>query len=452
MNTKWLIFLLIIAVLLGSWFAWNYFAPGRPIEVAEVHKGPIREFVDERAMTRLPQTYLITMPQNGHIAPIELEPGTPVKKGEVVARIIPLDLKLAVEEATAAVERLEAAIQENAETNVEETAFKQAEQFVVSMNETVKAAAARVESGRAKHDYAEKQLGRTLTLFETKARTQEQLDQARLAQVESRVDYQQDQLVYSAMQALQAATNLLPTMVRQYIGNKNLREAVLRKQKAEAEAQLAMILEEQRRGTMTSPVDGVVLSRQITNERFLSAGATLLELGRLKDLEVEADVLSLDVVDVKQGDSVEIHGPAVGPKPARGRVARIYPAGFTKVSSLGVEQQRVKVIVRFAPEELERLIADRHLGVGYRVRIRIITSEKPEALVIPRSALLRGSKTAWQVFAVQNGRTRLVDVRVGLMNDEQAEITAGLNSGDLVVRTPESHLATGLKVTPSTRP
>ena len=107
-----------------------------------------------------------------------------------------------------------------------------------------------------------------------------------------------------------------------------------------------------------------MLERYVTDERFLGAGERLLEIGRLEDLEVEADLLSVDVVNAKVGDSVEIYGPAVGAKPAKGTVSKVYPAGFTKVSSLGVEQQRVKVVVAIDPEDLQRLAEQRGVQVG----------------------------------------------------------------------------------------
>jgi len=117
-----------------------------------------------------------------------------------------------------------------------------------------------------------------------------------------------------------------------------------------------------------------------------------------------------------------------------------------KVSSLGVEQQRVKVIVRFAGDELKRLLADGRLGVGYRVRVRIFTADKSQALLIPRSALFRAADNSWQVFVVRGGAARLQIVQVGLMNDEQAEITGGLTDGEPVVLAPESTLSDGTRV------
>lgn len=419
---------------------------GAPVEAARVRTGQIREFVDEQAKTRLPKTHLITMPYNGRIASIELAEGTPVKAGQVVAQVVPLDPELSVKEATAAVERLEASIRENDDVTVESTGLQQTIKFVESMDRTVEAATERVRAGLAKLEYANDNLKRIRTLAETRAATEEQLSQARVAQVEASVDYQQDLLVLSAMQSLQAATALGPTLVRQYIARKSLASAVLEKEKVQAEAKLGQQLRDQRRSVMTSPIDGIVLSREESNERQVSAGTVLLSIGRLEDLEVEADVLSQDVVNVKLGNPVEIYGPAIGPQPAAGAVDRIYPAGFTKISSLGVEQQRVKVVVRLAEGELARLRSQRELGVGYQVRVRIFTAAKERASIVPRSALFRGPSGDWQVYAIRSGAARLQSVAVGLMNDEAVEIVQGLDAADVVVLSPDATLVDGARV------
>src|SRR3972149_816025 len=447
MNSKiWIvIFAIVICLLLAAIFS-GWFSRGVPVEAAAVKRGAIREFIDEQAKTRLPETYLITMPFQGRIEAITLTEGMEVKEGQVVAQIVPRDLELAVAEATAAVQRLEASIKENADVNVEESAFRQALEFVRSTTATVQAALERVKAGKAKYDYSVRDLSRIQQLATPGVRTQDDLERTVLQKVQSEVDYQQDQLVHAAMVAMAAATDLLPTMVRQYIGRKGLTEGVLEKQKAEAEARLQQVLQDQQRGTMRSPVDGVVLSRYISNERFLSAGTSMLEIGHLEDMEVEADVLTLDVVAAQIGDQVGIYGPAIGKPSARGAVTRIFPAGFTKISSLGVEQQRVKVIIRFEEQDLARLLTQRGLGVGYRVRVRIFTGENPQALIVPRSALFRSGNGNWQVYAVRNNVARIQAVEVGLMNDEQAEIEKGLQEGDLVILAPESSLADGARV------
>ena len=372
--------------------------------------------------------------------------GPRVEEGQVVAQLVPVDLKLKVEQAQAAVDRLKASLAENANVDVEQTAHKQAGFFLDSMLETVKAALARVDSGEARKRYAKSNLERVEQLHRSKTRTAEDLDQAELRYVESDVDFKQDQFVYAATVAIKEATRLMPEMVTQYISRKELAGDVLSQQKLEAEARLREVLQEQERGTMRSPVKGVVLERFVSNERFLSAGTSLLEIGRLEDIEIEADVLSLDVVEVEVGDEVTIYGPAVGRPTAKGKVVKIYPAGFTKVSSLGVEQQRVKVIIKIDAQDHQRLLEERHLEVGYRVRVKIATAENPEALVVPRSAIFRAADGNWQLYVVRGGRAVLQTVTVGLINDDKVEITKGLTAGERVVKAPESSLADGARV------
>jgi HlyD family secretion protein len=334
---------------------------------------------------------------------------------------------------------------------MEQTGLVQSERYVDSMKSTVAASAAREEAGKAQFDFAERNLGRAQRLFQQGAQTQENLDQATLSKTQSGVEYRQDLLIHAAMGSLQAATDLLPTMVRQYIGRKLLNESVLKQQKVEAQARLEMALLNRKRGAVASPVDGIVLHRFVTNERYLGAGEQLLEIGRMEDLEVESDVLSLDVVEVKVGDRVEIYGPAVGLPRAQGTVRQIYPAGFSKISSLGVEQQRVKVVVAFRADDLDRLLKDRHLSVGYRVRVKIVVRDKPKALVIPRSALFRGADGVWNVFVVRAGRIRMEKVETGLLNDQAAEVRSGLAEGDEVVAAPENNLEEGQRVSPIRR-
>jgi len=424
---------------------------GIPVDTAEVTVGPIRQFVDERAITRLPETFLITMPIDGRIEPIMLVEGTPVEQSQTVAQIVAEDLQLSVDHATAAVERLEASIYEMEDTTVEETAYEQTIKFVESMASTVEVALSRVQAGRDKYAYAEKDFGRIAELGPG-ARTQDQMDQADLRKKQAAHALQEDMLVHASMLAMKAATNLMPTMVRQFISRKTDRTVkVLEKQKAEAQVRLEQVKQDQRRGTMTSPVDGVVLERFVSNERFLTAGTKLLEIGRLEDLQIETDVLSLDVVDAKVGSKVKIYGPAVGAEPAYGTVVNKFPSGFTKVSSLGVEQQRVKVIIDFDEGELQRLREQqqRDLGVGYRVRVQITTAEKPKTLTVSRPALFRSTNGKWQVYVVADSRAQLRTVEVGMINDELAEITKGLQAGDTVVVAPESNLTDGARVQPA---
>lgn len=440
-----------VLILAIGWGAYASLHNGAPVEAAEVRRGAISEFIEERGQTRLPMTYLITMPYSGRIQAIALREGDPVSEGQVVAQMVPKDLEISLDAAQAAADQLDAQIAETEDTSVEQTTKLQSERFVESMAHTVAAAEARVEAGRAKLNYAEKNLGRIQSLHERGATTEDELDVANVEYVESSIDFHQDELVNSAMASLQSATVLLPTAIDQYIDRKSLSVAVLRKELMEAEANLQKVRNDVERGTMRSPVNGIVLERNIENERQVAAGTVLLSIGDLSELEAEADVLSQDVVRVREGNLVEIYGAAIGKEPVLGKVKRVYPAGFTKISSLGVEQQRVKVIISFDSGELPSLVTERGLGVGYRVRVRIFMARNEDALVIPRAALFRGAEGNWEVFAVRNKTVELQNVRVGLMNDSVVEITSGLSEKDIVVLAPEISLTAGTHVEPVLR-
>jgi HlyD family secretion protein len=449
----------LIAVAVGAAvFGGRIFNEGVSVEAARARVDGIRETIDERGKTRLPRVYHITMPFTGRIEEIRLVEGTPVKRGQVVAQIVSEDLKLAMDAANAAVERLDASIKQNDDASVEKVALQQSFKFVESMDRSVEAAKERVRAGKAKLDYAQRNRDRIFNLYRDKklAASEQEYDAAQLALVQADVDYQQDLLVQRAMEAMQAATNLMPVTLQEYIGRKKLSHEVLERQKEEARVNWRESKLDQERGRMTSPVDGVILERLQTDEQMVTAGTVLLEIGDLSELEVEVDVLSQEVVRVKVGQAAEIFGPAIGERPLSGTVKNIYPAGFTKVSSLGVEQQRVKVIIAFDDADQQRLAERRakgewDLGVDYRVRVRIITAKRSGALVIPRSALFRGADGRWQVFVIRDGKAQLQQIEVGLMNDEQVEVQSGVAADELLVLAPETNLSDGAKVKPIER-
>ncbi len=450
-TTKWILAILAGCIIVAAIAGAVGMRPGEAVEVVRVDTGPIEEYIDERAVTRLSRTYLASMPYAARIEEITLREGDAVEKenpARPLARIVAEDLQLAVDEAHAAVKRLDASIVENLAKALEELAMRQAYEFVRSMNDTIKAAQTRVDSGAEKKAYFEKRFERIKQAHAAGAVTDDERDLASLDYMTSKFDLAQDELVLKIAKALTVAAEILPEMILQMMADKSLTDAVLKQQRAEAEAALAKARLDERRATILSPVDGVVLKRHVVDEQYLAAGAPLLEIGRLEDLEIEADLLSVDVGRVEVGDQVEIYGPAVGPRPARGKVARVYPAGFTKISSLGVEEQRVKVIVAFDPEELKRLTVEHGLQVGYRLRVKIITTTRQRALVAPRSSLFRGETGQWQLFVVERGRARIRDVELGLMNDRQAEVLSGLDAGAVVIRMPQSSLRDGAKVAP----
>jgi HlyD family secretion protein len=448
-----LIIVVVLLLLVGGWFSSQN--GGEPVEVARVTRGDIRSVVEDRGKTRLPRTWNITMPFAGRVQSLAAFPEqTEVKEQQLLTQIVPADLQLRLDSATAMKQRIEASIVENNNVSVELVSKQQSEEMVRSMESTVKAATNRLESGMAKFNYATRVFERMKQLWQTKSKSEEEYDQAQLNLVESDVDYKQDQLVLASLQAMLSATKLMPVALDAYMDRKKGDSAkVLERQLEESKVQIKEVQRDIERAKLVSPINGVVLERAIVDEQYLAAGTMLLKLGNLDELEFEVDILSQDVVQVKVGDTAEIVGPAIGPKPVIGQVTRIYPAGFTKVSSLGVEQQRVKVIVTISPAELKKLRDERGLGVDYRVRIRVITERKSNVLQVPRSAMFRGADGQWSLFVVRGKAVEQLPVEIGIMNDEAAEIiSSNLQADELVVLAPPTSLKSNTKVTFEERP
>jgi HlyD family secretion protein len=190
-----------------------------------------------------------------------------------------------------------------------------------------------------------------------------------------------------------------------------------------------------------------VLKRHVWNEKVMTAGEPLLDIGDLNNLEVTADILTAEAVRVQPGDRVEIFGEAIGDKPIEGIVRQVEPEAFQKMSSLGVEEQRVAVKISFATGILDKLKASgRTLGLRYQVRVRVITDEKKQVLRVPRTSLFRGIAGKWQLYRVEKGRAALANVEVGLMNDYEAEIIKGVKIGETVIVAPESSISDGTRV------
>jgi len=428
-----------VLVLGGIAFILSSRTSSREMETTPCRRGNIQEFVSEKGVTRLRDTVLLTMPFSGRIEAIPWIEGTEVKKGQVLARIVPSDVEQMLEEARAVVARIEAAIRTQKDNRVEETAIAQAQAYVESMKSTVAAAAARVEASEARYNYAQKYAARIAGLVQSGGASQDDLDRTELLKIESALSYQQDRLVHAALVSLQAATNLLPVLIQKYVERKALVEDELVQQLAEAKARLAMVEENARRATMVSPYDGIVLHRYVSQERFLAAGTQLLELGRWHDLEIETEILTQDAVRIKQGMPVDVFfGEDLARPVCRGKVSRIHPAAFTKLSSLGVEEQRVKVTVELRPEDIDLLRRDYNVGVGYRVWVRVILQEKPNVLLVPRISVVREETDRWVVWVWNKRRVERRVVTVGIMNDSFAEILSGLAEGEEVVLTPET--------------
>ena len=188
-----------------------------------------------------------------------------------------------------------------------------------------------------------------------------------------------------------------------------------------------------------SPVTGVVLRRLQESETIVPTGQPLIEVGDLANLEIVADLLSSEAVKVEAGQPVVVEQWG-GDRPLEGRVRRVEPSGFTKISALGVEEQRVNVIV-----DIENRPQD--LGDGYRVEIRVVVWSRDNVLKIPTSSLFR-SGSDWAVYKVAEDKAVRQIVTVGQRNDLEAEVLSGLSEGERIVVYPSDAIQEGITLTP----
>ncbi len=353
------------------------------VETVPATRAPMRVTVDEEGETRVRDRYVVAAPVAGRVARITLREGDLVAAGAVVARVLPAPLDArAREQATARVAEAE-------------DAQRAADAGVVQ----ARAALAQARRGRERAQQLAAQ-----NLIAPEERERAELEETTRAQEVESAEFR----AQAAAHDVEVARAALPAGAGNAI-------------------------------PLHSPIRGRVLRIPERSERVVPAGMPLVELGDPARLEIVADLLSSDAVQVKPGDPVLIEEWGGGTT-LRGRLRVVEPSGFTKVSALGVEEQRVNVIGDFVDPPGA-------LGDRYRVEVRIVVWEGSGVLQVPASALFRRGD-GWSVFVVEGERARQRDVQVGHRTAFDAEIVHGLKDGEVVVRHPSDRIAEGVRVRP----
>ncbi len=404
---NWLsIVLTCIGVVLVGLIVYSFLPKPIGVDLARVEQGLIRVTVDEDGKTRIREKYIVSTPLAGRLLRIDMDPGDSVVQGETVLAIIePRDPELL-----------------DARTIAQSEASVLAAQALVRQVETV------LEEARIEQEYAERDLARVRELATSGTFTQDQLEdsEARYRRASERIRsarYEQEIAQFELQQA----------------------EAALLRSKPQAEN---VVGENNANGwtfEIASPIDGRVLRVFQESSNVVTAGTSLLELGDPQDLEVEIDVLSSDAVKIRPGTLVLLEHWG-GAKALEGRVRLVEPAGFTKISTLGVEEQRVNVIVDLVATASERP----NLGDGFRVEARIVVDEKEDAIKVPASALFR-TVDGWALFVAKDNKAKQVPVDVGLQNGLEAEVlatgeSAAIKPGDLIIVHPSDRLSDGAAI------
>lgn len=377
--------------------AWMVMPGPVPVETAAVTKGRFVATVDDDGKTRVRQRYVVAAPLAGRLGRIRFKAGDQVKADDVVATITPAPAPLLDPRSRREVEEQLGA----AEANVE-----RAKEVV---------ARAQAQSAQASAD-----LARTMALAASGAATAQARERAELAM---RIAERDLRAAEYADHAAEHELSQLRAMLARYGSNTDT--------DAPADS-----------WNVTAPVGGLVLKVTQESETTVQPGAALLELGDPRDLEVVIDVLSTDAVEIRPGAEVTIDRWG-GAGRLSGRVRRVEPAAFTKISTLGVEEQRVNVLIDIVSpaEQWQRL------GDAYQLDAQIVVFTQEDATIVPTGALFKRGDD-WSVFALKDGRAELRTVRLIRRSGRFAAVADGVASGDVVIIYPSDRVAAGVKVAP----
>lgn len=391
----------LVVAIFGIALIWLVMRPHPvPVDLAVAARGSMLLTVHDDGKTRIREKYIVSTPVAGRLIRVDLKPGDPVIAGETQLSVIePTDPTLLDPRALA-----EARAREQAAA----ARTKQLEP--------------RLKLAQDRLNFAETEMSRVRQMFQKNAASQQQLDQSILAFDAAKAEY--SDVVFAGE-------------IAEY-ELKLSRAAMFHSGEQPADAAPAAF-----RLPIMSPITGKVLRVMQESATIVAAGAPLLELGDPADLEVEVDVLSTDAVRIQPGATAFLeHWGGETPIPARVRL--VEPSAFTKISALGIEEQRVNVILDF-DQKSQQPTKESTLGDGFRVEARIVIWEGQDVLMIPAGALFR-SENEWAVFRNVNDTAQTTTVRVGHRNDTHAEILDGLEPGAEVIVHPGDQLRNGVLI------
>lgn len=391
-SRRWWWWALLVVAAVGLVVAVYRPRPLR-VEVATVATGTFEQAIEEDGQLRLKHRYVITAPTSAQLLRPTLKVGDPVKAGEVVATLQPVAPQM-IDARTRSV----------------------LQQRVGSAEAARRAAVAQVQRAQTALSLATLEADRAQRLAQDQFIAPSARDQAELAR-------------QAAQQALNAAR------AGQGMADFSLAEA-------RAGLSLAAPAAGQAAGLwqIKSPVNGQVLKLHLESEAPVTAGTPLMVIGDTAELEAVIDVLSGEVRQVRPGAAVQLSTGGGAPA-LPGQVLRVEPVAFTKVSALGIEEQRVNVVVALPSPAGEAA----RLGDGFRVDARITVSSQADALLVPSAALVRDGER-WRVFVVEDGKARARAVQISDRNAEVAWVKEGLTAGEIVVLYPGSVISDGQPV------
>jgi len=367
-----------------------------PVNTATVTQGRFVETVNEEGQTRLRDTYTVSAPIGGFLQRVEAEPGDKVELGQVLFRLEPYPAPA-----------------------LDARSLSQARETLSASRARHQNAMANLETAEADARFAESEYQRYRELHERGLVSTTEMERARSSRDRSEA-------------ARRAATHAVEVAGFEVESARAVLDIASGERPASDQPELEV----------RSPVGGTVLRRHRCCEGAISAGEPVLDVGSLTDLEVQVDLLSTAAVRVRPGMRVIMSGWG-GDDELTGTVRRVEPAGFTRVSALGVDEQRVPVVIDFD----DPASAWDRLGVAYRIEAEFIVWEADDVIQVPTSALFR-LEGEWSVYVVENGHARMRAVERGRVSGLSSQVISGLQPGDVIITHPGDRIADGVRVRP----
>ncbi len=409
-------------------------APPPEMRVVSPHRGEIVESFTEKAETRLSQEYPVQVPVSGHIGRVSLKPGDSVRRGQVLAQFDRFDQRSALLQAQAHLKEAQQDLSLLGNVGVERQAAAEASAQLGALRQRQGALQAQLREAEARWQQARIEVKRWRAMLQKDLMPQRDFDQLQLSE---RTAYEQVRRLHQELLAQgqdQAAAGSRLARLREEESRRLSQAPVLQQRVLQAEQEQARAEHALGRAEIRSPIDGVVLKRFEEGPRDLTAGSPLLLLGNLRDLEVVCQVLTADAVRVSKGTAVRLE--AAG-KIWNGQVTRVEPAGFTKLSSLGIEQQRVNVVIG---------LEGAGLGVGYQLQAKFLVRSRSNVLLIDRFSALQSAEGGKLVWKVEGDRLHSQPIEVGLASETQLEVVKGLSQSDRIVAVPDATMTEGMKI------
>lgn len=397
----------IVTLCIASGLIYMKMNTGQEVETVVVEKGDIKQYIEDTAVVQTNKKQTVYIEGSGRIDSIKVNVGDSVKKGDVLLTMDKSDLELKLKDANSKIQSAKAQL---ASTDSSNYANK------------IEIAQAAVDTAKVTFESAKRNLDNQKTLYEANAISQQELKNSEDLYKSAEI------ALKSANSGLKDAKDGAPDYMKKgYIAV--VEQAVIYRDSIMREIEKQQVL---------ATIDGSIIEKLVEENSIGAPGTAAFLIGDVKSLELQVNILSDDIYNVHIGNEVEVRGKAIGDSILKGKVIKIAPEAKNITSSLGVNQKRVTATIEINDDVGQ-------LKPGYDLDIKIITKMNSDTLVIPDTAVFdyKGNSC---IFAIENRKTVLRQIKKGIESDKTIEVLEGLEVGEKIILKPDNNMKEGVKI------